>query len=633
MPSLLRRVTAERPDTPPMRLDSVLRQSNRVSFESVTGQLAIIESCGQIRAVNEAWSRIAAGQWSSRRLKTGDNFLTAIRRAAVTGDEYAQSALLGLSSVLSGQIPSFMLRYPSESKRRVHWFEMVATAPGGSEWPWAVIVIHEDLTEGITFDHAESASSAPASPLSQIAEAALVVTRADCVTISLRTLRTPDECEVVASASEFPIDWDAGHTVTGSPCGDVHPDGYAFCSTGVQRRYPKASWLQTAGANGFADIAIRLPDGEFLGHLSIVHHAALEDPLAIEANLRLFATCALGEMERMHLAERREHADADLGSPEARYSAVFNAIADGIVLLDDNLAVRDANKGAEALFGIPISRLIGRRVTDLIQSARSLRTLQGQWHGSLTVARPDGTHIEVEASVTPMRDSGRSNIVLVGRESSTRDSGKEGIGKRETLSDQRRLKKMAISRAIPGNIFVVTRDGELVKRPIGHNGKRDSAVLPVGGLVTMVSEADRQRCQDAIKASIDQDEVIDIEFRATAESGVRVLNWRIAPYVDDQAIVCAQERPEIYGQDHLATKVAEETEIPRVFRRNPYGLTFRELTILNLLAGGTTDKEIAGTLCLSIYTVNKHVANILGKMQAVSRTEAAVRAAREGLVA
>jgi DNA-binding NarL/FixJ family response regulator len=70
---------------------------------------------------------------------------------------------------------------------------------------------------------------------------------------------------------------------------------------------------------------------------------------------------------------------------------------------------------------------------------------------------------------------------------------------------------------------------------------------------------------------------------------------------------------------------------PQIFRRNRDGLTFRELTVLNLLAAGTTDKEIADKLCLSIYTVNKHVANILGKMQATSRTEAAVRAAREGL--
>ena len=45
-----------------------------------------------------------------------------------------------------------------------------------------------------------------------------------------------------------------------------------------------------------------------------------------------------------------------------------------------------------------------------------------------------------------------------------------------------------------------------------------------------------------------------------------------------------------------------------------------------------TDKEIARELVISPLTVHKHVANILGKMNAASRTEAGVRALREGLL-
>lgn len=64
----------------------------------------------------------------------------------------------------------------------------------------------------------------------------------------------------------------------------------------------------------------------------------------------------------------------------------------------------------------------------------------------------------------------------------------------------------------------------------------------------------------------------------------------------------------------------------------PYGLTSRELTVLRLLAGGLSDKEIARDLEISKLTVHKHVANILTKMKAASRTEASVRALREGIV-
>lgn len=67
-------------------------------------------------------------------------------------------------------------------------------------------------------------------------------------------------------------------------------------------------------------------------------------------------------------------------------------------------------------------------------------------------------------------------------------------------------------------------------------------------------------------------------------------------------------------------------------RVSAYDLTSREDTILRLLANGLTDKEIASELGVSAFTVHKHVSNILHKMKASGRTEAAVRAQREGLV-
>ena len=67
-------------------------------------------------------------------------------------------------------------------------------------------------------------------------------------------------------------------------------------------------------------------------------------------------------------------------------------------------------------------------------------------------------------------------------------------------------------------------------------------------------------------------------------------------------------------------------------RQNPYGLTFRELTVLHLVAAGRADKEIALELGISPRTAETHVGNILGRMGASSRTEAGVRALREGLL-
>ena len=54
--------------------------------------------------------------------------------------------------------------------------------------------------------------------------------------------------------------------------------------------------------------------------------------------------------------------------------------------------------------------------------------------------------------------------------------------------------------------------------------------------------------------------------------------------------------------------------------------------MLHLASSGRADKEIAATLGISPQTVNKHVQRILHKMGASSRTEAVVRAIKEGVV-
>jgi DNA-binding NarL/FixJ family response regulator len=61
------------------------------------------------------------------------------------------------------------------------------------------------------------------------------------------------------------------------------------------------------------------------------------------------------------------------------------------------------------------------------------------------------------------------------------------------------------------------------------------------------------------------------------------------------------------------------------------GFTERELDVLHLLVEGGADKEIAAALSISRRTAAGHVASIMRKLDAGSRTEAAVKAVRLGL--
>jgi DNA-binding NarL/FixJ family response regulator len=62
------------------------------------------------------------------------------------------------------------------------------------------------------------------------------------------------------------------------------------------------------------------------------------------------------------------------------------------------------------------------------------------------------------------------------------------------------------------------------------------------------------------------------------------------------------------------------------------GLTVRELEVLQEVAYGKTNQEIAYLLGISEKTVEKHMEGIFGKLGVNSRTEAAVRAVKDGWV-
>lgn len=65
---------------------------------------------------------------------------------------------------------------------------------------------------------------------------------------------------------------------------------------------------------------------------------------------------------------------------------------------------------------------------------------------------------------------------------------------------------------------------------------------------------------------------------------------------------------------------------------DPYTLTERELEVLQLIVEGCSNAVIAERLYITVGTVKTHVRNILNKLSADDRTQAAVRALRSGLV-
>jgi DNA-binding NarL/FixJ family response regulator len=96
--------------------------------------------------------------------------------------------------------------------------------------------------------------------------------------------------------------------------------------------------------------------------------------------------------------------------------------------------------------------------------------------------------------------------------------------------------------------------------------------------------------------------------------------------------LCRAIKAAAAGQVQLSPPVAARLlrEVPPP--QHPESLTDREIEVLQQLALGKSNKEIAAKLVIAEKTARTHVSNILAKLGLSSRTQAALHAVRSGLV-
>lgn len=80
----------------------------------------------------------------------------------------------------------------------------------------------------------------------------------------------------------------------------------------------------------------------------------------------------------------------------------------------------------------------------------------------------------------------------------------------------------------------------------------------------------------------------------------------------------------------LMEQVAHQVSSPR--ESHFEDLTERECDVINLIAQGCSNQDIANELVISEKTVKTHVSNILSKLQLEDRTQLAIYAIRKGMV-
>ncbi len=134
-----------------------------------------------------------------------------------------------------------------------------------------------------------------------------------------------------------------------------------------------------------------------------------------------------------------------------------------------------------------------------------------------------------------------------------------------------------------------------------------------------------------VLSAYDNDQYIYAALEAGA-NGYLLKNARGQQLVDAIRDVKAGE---VVLDPHVARKVVQWfSSLSRGERVEglPDYVSDRELEVLKLAAKGMSNKEIAAELSLSVRTVQSHLGNIFDKLGVSSRTEAVLRAIKEGWI-
>jgi DNA-binding NarL/FixJ family response regulator len=186
----------------------------------------------------------------------------------------------------------------------------------------------------------------------------------------------------------------------------------------------------------------------------------------------------------------------------------------------------------------------------------------------------------------------------------------------------------ALLRGRPGLEVVVSAPRELARRLDEHPG----AIV-----VLALESAETARALDLIRGVPSVEAVVllaaDPSAAWTAQarrSGVRAV-LRADATADELATAIDAVRAKLVVLHPEALKSSRAARAPQT--KGPVALTPREQEILEALAEGLSNRLIAGRLAISSQTVKFHVAAILAKLGAGSRTEAVTFALRQGLIA
>lgn len=332
----------------------------------------------------------------------------------------------------------------------------------------------------------------------------------------------------------------------------------------------------------------------------------------------------------------RKKVEEELAEREAYWRALVENAPDLIAEVDRDGVIARLNRDP---VGTTVEAVVGKTVYDF-----SLAESHAIWREALAKAFTDGERADFEVraadgygqvrwyatSIAPVCADGAVVAAVVSeRDITARKKAEERL--------------LAITTAVADVITVVDEDGVFLEvlAPTKKAGLLPLAPEDLGGrrIHEFVPHDEAEFALQFVRETISTGRPNEGEGPATLPQGQTWLSAQAAPLnLGDGRVVAVVHIVDITKRKCLEEelqRLREETEAQAeegVKRASEYGLTFREITVLSLIARGKSDREIAALLGLSPFTVNKHSSNLVRKMGARSRSQAAARAVREGII-
>jgi ATP/maltotriose-dependent transcriptional regulator MalT len=192
------------------------------------------------------------------------------------------------------------------------------------------------------------------------------------------------------------------------------------------------------------------------------------------------------------------------------------------------------------------------------------------------------------------------------------------------------------ARFLPAYLEITLSMGDLEEARVARDELRELAhafdsdvlravVAQADGAIAL-AEGDAQAALDPLRCAFEQWQRLEAPYEAAR---VRVLLGQACRALGDEETAALEHKA---ARSEFARLGAQpelvRLDAPTAHARPTPGhpLTTRELQVLRLISSGRTNKEIASELCLSERTIDRHVSNILNKLDVPTRAAAAVHA-------